>query len=159
MKIVTKPLPELTSAEYKACASLTMRDHGLMMYSLQDNRKNPRAYAVLAMDEKLLGWAILIPLADEVSWYASSYQRKHSKFVTQFYVRKNLRNKGIGTALMDGVNKLEPRPVVIPHDPCSGGFFAKHKVITNRDRRDIINDAKKRKGGRHENQKQENLQS
>lgn len=147
MRIITKTLSELTDKEYKDCWYLNMRGSGMMMYSLMDNKKSPRSYAIMAYGgSKLLGWALLVPFEDEVGWFPTNYQRRHAKFVTQFYVRKSWRNKGIGSELMSEVKKIEPVPVVIPHDPTSGNFFASHKVITDKYRRSIITKAKKRKG-------------
>ena len=118
----------------------------MMMYSLQDNKGSSTAYAVMAWsDDRLIGWALLIPHGDDLSWYSTPYQRKNSKYVVQFYVRKTCRKKGVGRLLMDAVNKLDKTPTVIPHDRDSSDFFASYKVITDRGRRGMLTAAQKRK--------------
>lgn len=118
----------------------------MMMYSLVDNKDNPNAHAVMCWEKgKLLGWAICIPHGDDMSWHSSRYQRKNSKYLTQFYVRKPNRGKGIGSRLMREVNKLDSKPTVIPHDPTSAAFFASYDVVTDRYRRGMLTSAKKDK--------------
>lgn len=147
MKIESKALTQLTPDEYRACLHLNMRSNGMMMYSLMDQKKNPKAIAVLAKDSdgKMHGWALMVPHADEYQWAPSAYQRRKSKYLTQFYVRKSRRGEGIGTALMEEVKMLDKTPAVIPHDSTSGDFFANHAVVSDSDHRPFINEAKKRK--------------
>ena len=149
MKIYSKALNSLTKKEYRACLYLNLRNNGLMMYSLMENKNSGDAYAVMAWEgERLLGWALLIPHCDERNWYSTTYQKRVSKFVTQFYVRATCRQKGVGTALMRAVNVLDSRPTVIPHDPISSAFFASHDVVTEAGRRGMITEAKNRKKAR-----------
>lgn len=146
MNIITKALSDLSTEEYRACSRLNMRHNGMMMYSLQDNKNSDTAYAVMAWDTgRLIGWALLIPHGDDLSWYSTPYQRKNSKFVVQFYVRKACRRKGVGRLLMQGVNILDKTPTVIPHDRDSSDFFASYRVITDRGRRGLLTSAQKRK--------------
>ena len=151
MFYTTKSLDKLSPREYRACLYLNMRSSGMMMYSLVDNKDNPNAHAVMCWDgtkkhpEKLLGWALCIPHGDDMSWYSSSWQRKKSKYVTQFYVRVPYRQKGIGKRLMTLVNRLDESPTVIPHDQQSAAFFASHHVVTNKHRRGLLTSAKANK--------------
>lgn len=146
MDIRIKTLNTLTKEEYRACHYLNMRHEGVMMYSLMDNKNSDRAYSVMAWEgDLLLGWALLIPHGDDWSWHSSSHQRKKSKYVAQFYVRKPYRCKGVGRALMDAVNRLDKTPTVIPHDPTSADFFASYAVVTDRGRRPMITKAKSNK--------------
>lgn len=116
------------------------------MYSLMYNKDSSDAHAVMAWDDgRLLGWAILVPHDKETGWYSTRYQKKKSKFVAQFYVRKTHRNQGIGKRLMRHVNKLDATPTVIPHDDRSAHFFASHDVVTEACRRGMLTSAKKKK--------------
>lgn len=146
MRIRTKALTKLTTNEYRACHNLNMRGEGTMMYSLMDQKENPNAHAVMAWEgDKLLGWALCVPCKDEHQNTATSWQRRKSKYVTQFYVRVPYRGKGIGTRLMAAVKRLDETPAVIPHDRTSADFFASHKVVVASDRRYLVTAAKRRK--------------
>lgn len=149
MDIRVKSLKDLTPEEYRACFYLNLRGSGMMMYSLMDHKNSADAKAIMiwgdAGKKYLMGWALMVPILDEIGWYPTRYQIKKCKYVNQFYVRKPERSKGLGTILMNEVKKIEPVPLVIPHDPASGDFFASHKVVSSRDRRDVISEAKRRK--------------
>lgn len=146
MKITSKALPDLTKDEYRACHYLNMRGNGMMMYSLMGNRDNKNARAVMAWEgPSLIGWALLIPHGDDDNWFSTKYQRSKSKYVTQFYVRKTRRKQGVGGLLMREVIKLDATPTVIPHDTESADFFASYRIVTEKYRRDLIQEAQHRK--------------
>lgn len=146
MKITSKALTDLTKDEYRACHYLNMRGNGMMMYSLMGNRTNEDAHAIMAWEgPNLIGWALLIPHDDEPNWFSTRYQKSKSKYVTQFYVRKTRRNEGVGGLLMREVIKLDSTPTVIPHDATSADFFASYPIVTERCRRDLIQEAQWRK--------------
>lgn len=144
--MTSKALNKLTPTEYRALVMLNMGNNGIMRYSLQDNRHNPNAFAVMAKEgTKILGWALMVPCNDEFQYHLTPYQKKKAKYLTQFYVRPRFRNRGIGTRIMAGVKKIEPVPNVIPHDDTSADFFEKFKVVTNEDGRMFLREAKKKK--------------
>jgi len=146
MKITSKALTDLTKDEYRACSYLNMRGNGMMLYSLMENKDNANAHAVMAWENnKLIGWALLVPHGDDSNWYSTKHQKSKSRYVTQFYVRKPRRKQGVGAALMRRVIELDATPTVIPHDPQSADFFASYPIVTEKCRRDLIQEAKQRK--------------
>ncbi len=147
LKIITKRVQELTSKEYKQCCSLTMRHHGLMMYTVQEGRTYSQNYvAILAMEgDTLIGWALLTPTKESGQVFVSDYARKMSRYSVQFYVRKRYRRQGVARTLMNEALRHDSRPHVIPWDSGSAAFFVDYTVTADRERRGLMNRQKARK--------------
>lgn len=147
LKTITKRVAELTPREYKQCCSLTMRDWGLMMYSIQEERKDKiDSLAIMVKDgDTLVGWCLMTPIQHTGSIYVTKYARKVSKYSVQFYVRKKNRRQGVARTLMNEALRYDTRPFVIPWDSRSAEFFADYTVTADRERRGLITKAKTRK--------------
>lgn len=134
MTIITKRVIDLDEDEYKACRRLSFRSNGFMFYdiakametevSYHQSRRFSRVFMITERDDKLLAWALMTP-------------RKGKGYNAQFYTRYALRNRGLGSKLMEAVRTIDSRPYVIPHDRCSGEFFKKSKQYVRIDGRGI----------------------
>lgn len=155
MRILTTTVGEMTAKEYKTCSNLTMRDHGMMMYSLRDVRRNcPDSIALLVLEgNDIVGWALLIPTKyDTDDWnskvYLTPYARKTAKYYVQFYIKTTHRRQGIGRVLMDEVLFYSPRPFVFPWSDESAALFADYPVLVESYRRRYLAEARRKKRGK-----------
>lgn len=135
MNITTKSLPELTPREYRDCYYLNYRKNGYMQQFLRENQFEYDSKAILLTEDRLLGWALLIPTRRvDRDWGPTDYSVKKSRYTYQVYVRKTERGKGYGHALIKEALKIDPRPLFVwPHDNTSGIFYQKYhdKIICN----------------------------
>jgi GNAT superfamily N-acetyltransferase len=118
-KTVVKPIGELTPTEYKKCYSLNLRWGGYMQEELMFARRGERdkASAVMIFDEneRLIAWSLV-------------YEKTEGQMVSHYYTRRTCRRQGFGDKLMQEVQRIAPKPVVVPgEDNMSQRFFAKHK--------------------------------
>ncbi|ASR77410.1 hypothetical protein SEA_PARADIDDLES_179 [Streptomyces phage Paradiddles] len=125
-KTVIKLVRNLTPAEYRKCYSLNLRWGGYMQEELMFARRGERgdAKAVLIMEsetDRLIAWSLLLP--------------KDEQMIAHYYTRASCRRQGFGDRLMKSVQKIAPKPIVVPgEDIQSQRFFGKHKenlTITN----------------------------
>ena len=152
MRILTTTVGEMTAKEYKTCSNLTMRENGMMMYSLRDVRRNcPDSIALLVLEaDVIVGWALLIPTSyNPDDWmsrvYLTPYAKRTAKYYVQLYIKTGHRRNGIARALMDEVLFYSPRPYVFPWSDSSAALFADYPVLVENYRRRYLNEARRKK--------------
>lgn len=92
--------------------------HDELKWCRRHNTVNSDVVMVKDTIDRILGWALIFPY-------------KPNKRMTYLYVRKTNRRQGVGTLLMQEINKLTKKPYVCPHNPSSGKFFkANRKLVT-----------------------------
>ncbi|QRI46140.1 acetyltransferase [Streptomyces phage Cursive] len=125
-KTAIKLVRNLTPEEYRKCRSLNLRWGGYMQEELMFARRGERgdAKAVLITEsgtDRLIAWSLLLP--------------KDGQMIAHYYTRRSCRRQGFGDRLMKSVQKVAPKPIVVPgEDIMSQRFFGKHKenlTITN----------------------------
>ena len=117
-KTVVKLVRNLTPDEYRKCYSLNLRWGGYMQEELMFARRGQRGNAktVLIKDEhdRLIAWSLLLP--------------KGEQMIAHYYTRAACRRQGFGDRLMKTVQRVAPKPIVVPgEDIQSQRFFGKHK--------------------------------
>lgn len=118
-KTVVKPVRELTPKEYRKCYSLNLRWGGYMQEELMFARRGQRnrASAVMIFDEseRLIAWSLV-------------YEKFEGQMVAHYYTRRTCRRQGFGDRLMKQVQRIAPKPTVVPgEDIMSQRFFSKHQ--------------------------------
>lgn len=113
----------LNNEDAKKCYSLTYRNKGQMSNKLTISRKHTDLSAkcyMLEENKKLLAWAIVF-----------------NKEEVHLYVRKSERRKGLGTRLINCIEKdYNPKTLSVEkHDSVSDKFFSntKYNIRTNSD--------------------------
>lgn len=87
MRVIRKPLKEISPQLYKKLHSLNFRDGGSMQDELRFHRKEGRGIVHYILDgTKLIGWSLLF--------------RDPNKLRCQFYIRRHERRKGYGRQLL-----------------------------------------------------------
>lgn len=101
MKIISKPIRELTQEEYDACKACSHGPNGGMCATLPIMREAAkyRSKAVMVWDGPVLvGWALLVKLKDD-------------RTTMQIYVRSSYRNQGIARKIVGRVMQGRKEPV------------------------------------------------
>lgn len=105
---------ELTADERRKCARLSFGRDGDLRFWLGEY---PDGAVVTAWDGPLLlGWGMRTPVG-----------------YTGYYVRANMRRKGIGTEIYYTLNPPRKKVVVFPHDTSSAAFFYSLRKISKDD--------------------------
>lgn len=118
-RTIVKPVRELTPQEYRKCYSLNLRWGGYMQEELMFARRGQRnkASAVMIFDEneRLVAWSLV-------------YEKSEGQMVAHYYTRRACRRQGFGDRLMKQVQRIAPKPTVVPgEDIMSQRFFSKHQ--------------------------------
>ncbi|ASR75559.1 hypothetical protein SEA_MILDRED21_195 [Streptomyces phage Mildred21] len=118
-RTIVKPVRELTPQEYRKCYSLNLRWGGYMQEELMFARRGQRnkASAVMIFDEneRLIAWSLV-------------YEKSEGQMVAHYYTRRACRRQGFGDRLMKQVQRIAPKPTVVPgEDIMSQRFFSKHQ--------------------------------
>lgn len=118
-RTVVKPVRALTPQEYRKCYSLNLRWGGYMQEELMFARRGQRnkASAVMIFDEneRLIAWSLV-------------YEKSEGQMVAHYYTRRACRRQGFGDRLMKQVQRIAPKPTVVPgEDIMSQRFFTKHQ--------------------------------
>ena len=116
---IVKSVRELTPQEYRKCYSLNLRWGGYMQEELMFARRGqrPKASAVMIFDEneRLIAWSLV-------------YEKSEGQMVAHYYTRRACRRQGFGDRLMKQVQRIAPKPTVVPgEDIMSQRFFSKHQ--------------------------------
>lgn len=133
MEIRHKSVKDLTPTEYRACYNACYsEDNGYMKVELADIRAGNRTGEVIMLwdgpDNKttsLKGWALVTPVRLYGLLAVTRWVYDRSKVTAMFWVKRQYREQGYGTMLMNEVKKIDPNPHVMPHDGASGQFFGK----------------------------------
>ncbi|QJD50904.1 acetyltransferase [Streptomyces phage Bmoc] len=118
-RTVVKSVAKLTPQEYRKCYSLNLRWGGYMQEELMFARRGQRnkASAVMIFDEneRLIAWSLV-------------YEKSEGQMVAHYYTRRTCRRQGFGDKLMKQVQRIAPKPTVVPgEDIMSQRFFSKHQ--------------------------------
>lgn len=118
-RTIVKPVAKLTPQEYRKCYSLNLRWGGYMQEELMFARRGQRnkASAVMIFDEeeRLIAWSLV-------------YEKSEGQMVAHYYTRRTCRRQGFGDKLMKQVQRIAPKPTVVPgEDIMSQRFFSKHQ--------------------------------
>lgn len=93
-----------------------------LSFARQGQRGDARAIMIMESGtDRLIAWSLLLP--------------KDEQMIAHYYTRASCRRQGFGDRLMKSVQKIAPKPIVVPgEDIQSQRFFGKHKenlTITN----------------------------
>ncbi len=118
-RTIVKPVAELTPQEYRKCYSLNLRWGGYMqeelMFARRGQRNKASAVMIFDEDERLIAWSLV-------------YEKSEGQMVAHYYTRRACRRQGFGDKLMKQVQRIAPKPTVVPgEDIMSQRFFSKHQ--------------------------------
>jgi len=122
-----KYVKNLTPEEFSQCRLLNFGHNGMMRGDLirsRSQRNSDRAVLIKDYEGKIIAWSLVMETGKTTSAY--------------FYVPSANRRKGLGTRLLKQVRKVDPKPMVFPHDQVSGGFFKKFKQDIKYDKWDAF---------------------
>jgi len=125
MRTVLRHVTEINQIEFEVLTLLTMGDWGSMKRRFRRAHENGDGWAAIHYrpDGSIDGWALMF-YDDE-----ALYPIPKDQLVAYFFVDKDSRRQGIGTALMRQCRIASPEPFVCPWDDNSGGFFREQGAI------------------------------
>lgn len=142
MDTIIKQVSELNSVEYRACWLANFGwDDGYMRQALSDIKHGTeptlRTGTVIMLWEgpdntvkSLRAWALLTPTTTRGWLRVSRYAKGRSKYVAQFWVKRQYRKQGLGKKLLDEVYKIDSLPFVFTHDDATGALVKNRPVTT-----------------------------
>lgn len=139
MKIIHKPVADLNTIEYRACYKANYGAEGYMQEELSRCRRGHPGEVILLWDgpddatKSLIGWVLMTPVREYGLLAVTRWVMGKSKYTVQFWVKRQHRRKGHGTALMNEVKRLDPNPHVMPHDDASAELFSSFKCQVLKD--------------------------
>lgn len=107
-KMSVKYARNMSGVERKSCYPMSYGSQGDLVYWLHDavKHKNDDRVILYRVDDRIAGWAIV-----------------RSNGIAGFWVRTDMRRRGIGKKLASKAKTLHPHIKVFPHDVASIALF------------------------------------
>lgn len=86
-----------------------------LMFARRGQRNKASAVMIFDENERLIAWSLV-------------YEKSEGQMVAHYYTRRTCRRRGFGDRLMKQVQRIAPKPTVVPgEDIMSQRFFSKHQ--------------------------------
>lgn len=86
-----------------------------LMFARRGQRNKASAVMIFDENERLVAWSLV-------------YEKSEGQMVAHYYTRRACRRQGFGDRLMKQVQRIAPKPTVVPgEDIMSQRFFSKHQ--------------------------------